>query len=874
MPRDAVQTSLPFDSGGVPPDTKPVRSLMAAGLFKRAVEAAKDLHRRQPTPASEELLAEAYGARILAFEPHMAVEAEALFRIARERCPGASGMLDALKPRLDVRFGRLDSVVRPLADDGAAGAARAAAEDALRRELADPGALAGCAALPDDHALRRAAAVVDAAFRAVTSGAVAEGDVDLPEVSRRGPLAAWKPLVRAIAACYRGDVGCCERNLALIDAEAAPVRLVPALRALARGEPSTRPGDLVERVSGKGGALRPALERLDATLTSSRTGETVRAIREAVQECRHARPDLVERLRQRILIRCLIAEIPAERVIAALGGPPVKDAAFHRLLALAGEKTGDPVLAAAGWEAFRRSSVAQGDFVENGPESAALCSHILDIVEEAPEAFAKRGALGGTAPVRALLDEGTLDPASVFRRLAEADPRPEVFERWLSWGQRVGGDREATAACEAWRRARPEDPRPLLVLVERAERRGALKKAVGLLAQAEAVDQLDPAVARARFRLTAALALKHLREGQARLAAKDVAALEGQRLARLARGPALVSGLRLLVARASGDDSGAAEAQRALAAALGGEREAAFLLAALRSVAGGLDASREPLPEGSPDALVTALAAALLLCEETSLAVHLPRAWESKLRKGLDGPSRPDDDALAALARVALRSRLDGLAYAAAGAGLRRGSSTGRFFLLRALSLSSMASRRRAECLDAAIEVARRERDASLAATIRDTAPWHAPRTGADRLSPEDFEAVLARERREKSRDTDAAVRPAPACQCPACRGRERDEEDGIDFGEDPFADDGEEDEIEDESPLGPGDIGMLPPRLQLMALEVIAKLGGLPDPDELRRRDPALYRRLMAAIEEEALGGGAFGPGRGRKGRGRGGRL
>jgi hypothetical protein len=178
-----------------------------------------------------------------------------------------------------------------------------------------------------------------------------------------------------------------------------------------------------------------------------------------------------------------------------------------------------------------------------------------------------------------------------------------------------------------------------------------------------------------------------------------------------------------------------------------------------------------------------------------------------------------------------------------------------------------MASRRRAECLDAAIEVARRERDASLAALIRDTAPWHAPRTGADRLSPDDFEAVLARERREKSRDADATVRPVPTCQCPACRGLEPDEEDDADFGEDLFAD-----ESEDEGPLGPGDIAALPPRLQQIALEMMAKLGDLPDPDELRRRDPALYRRLMAAIEDEAFGGSAAGPGRGRR-RGRRGR-
>lgn len=864
MSRDSAQTTLPLESGGVAPGASAVRSLMAAGLYKRAVEAAKDLHRRQPTPATEALLAEAYAERILAFEPQMTVEADALFRLARERCPGAREKLDALQPRLDVRFGRLDAALRPLAEEASPAAARTAAEEAVRRELVDPGALARSPALGEGHALRRAAAAVDAALRAVTSGPVAEDDLDLPEVSRRGPLAAWKPLVRAIAAFYRGDAGACERNLALVEAEAAPARLVPVVRALARGEPGTRPGDLVERVTGKGGALRPALEKLDAVLSSSRTGETVRAIREVVQECRHARPDLVERLRQRILVRCLLAEIPAERVLSALGGPPVRDAAFSRLVARAGEGAADPVLAAAGWEAFRRSSVAQGDFPEDGAESAAVWSRILDLVEEAPEAFAAGRAPGGTGPLEGLIEAGAPEPADVFRRLAEADPRPEVFERWVAWGRRVGGKDQEAAACEAWRRARPEDPRPLLVLVEQAEKRGALKKALGLLARAEAVERLDPAVARARFRLTAALALKHLRERQSHLAAKDVAALEGQGAARLGRGPALVAGLRALVARASGEEAAAADARRAAAAALGGEREAAFLLEALGSVADPFIESHEPLPEGSPDELVRALAAACLVCEETSIAARLPRAWEAKLRKGLDGAGGPEDAALAALARVALRSRLERLAYAAAGAGLRRGGDDGRFLLLRALALGPMASRRRAECLDAATEAARRQRDPSLAAMIRDAAPWHAPRTGTDRLSPDDFEAVLARERREKSRDADAVVRPAPACQCPACRGLEPDEDDDDPF-EDPFGD-----VSEDEMPFALDDAAGLPPRLRGVILELLSKFGDVPEPEELMRRDPALYRRLMAAVEETAGRGGAAGWGR-RRGRRRG---
>ena len=59
--------------------------LIRAGELKRAVEAAKELLRRSPTPESEAVLAQAYVARILSFEPRMAAEADALFEPARDK---------------------------------------------------------------------------------------------------------------------------------------------------------------------------------------------------------------------------------------------------------------------------------------------------------------------------------------------------------------------------------------------------------------------------------------------------------------------------------------------------------------------------------------------------------------------------------------------------------------------------------------------------------------------------------------------------------------------------------------------------------------------------------------------------------------------
>ena len=64
--------------GAVPSEAAAIRQLIASGSHKRAVELAKELLRTTPGPLSEGLLAEAYIARALAFEPSMHAEARAI----------------------------------------------------------------------------------------------------------------------------------------------------------------------------------------------------------------------------------------------------------------------------------------------------------------------------------------------------------------------------------------------------------------------------------------------------------------------------------------------------------------------------------------------------------------------------------------------------------------------------------------------------------------------------------------------------------------------------------------------------------------------------------------------------------------------------
>ena len=115
----------------------------------------------------------------------------------------------------------------------------------------------------------------------------------------------------------------------------------------------------------------------------------------------------------------------------------------------------------------------------------------------------------------------------------------------------------ADRVAESWRRALPNDSRPLLYLMESAEQRGALNKAIGFLEQAERLDALNPEVRRASLRLLVAQAIRHLRQRKPHLAEKELAALEALPQAREADRPAFLAGLRWTCCLIRGDGEGA-----------------------------------------------------------------------------------------------------------------------------------------------------------------------------------------------------------------------------------------------------------------------------------------------------------------------------
>jgi len=105
------------------------------------------------------------------------------------------------------------------------------------------------------------------------------------------------------------------------------------------------------------------------------------------------------------------------------------------------------------------------------------------------------------------------DRDGLLERARQADPDPQVFRALVAHHDQRQPKR-AEAAAEAWRRAHPQDLEPLLYLIRAAERRGAVRKALNLLAEAESINRVHPEVRQSRFRLLLAGAERRIKEGK------------------------------------------------------------------------------------------------------------------------------------------------------------------------------------------------------------------------------------------------------------------------------------------------------------------------------------------------------------------------
>lgn len=714
------------DRAGLPPESVEVRRLIAKGNSKSALDAAKQLYKSQPTPATEAVLVEAYLARARSLMDHdMDQEAEALLAMVRERYPLSVGLLNAALPPQGTR---LEELVRPLADPALAEEKRAAIERELRATMADPGALAACGALPPDQPLRAGARLVSKALAAATSGPVDDAVLELREISRRSPLAPWKPLLRAIACFYGHDDAGCERNLAAIDADSAPARLAPVLRSLIAQEAGDglKPAaaNLAKRVGGSLAGLCEALQNLETAVIEDDQRVVLQAVREAVSFAQQDCPEIVPSLRQQIAVRGWLMDLPAAALNAAIGGAPRRDARYLLLAARAMEvQEGGEIEACMAWDDFREAAVKEGWFPVKSPEAAAVYLRMAGLIGRADDEDIDSIHGQARAMVQQMLgDELPLPDTALPQMHAEwlyeqacgMDPHAEAFAAWLKWEENRKEGSAPQSVAEAWHAALPADPRPLLWLMRDAESRGALKKALGYLGEAEAVDGLNPEVRRARLRLLLRGAIRHLDQRKPRLAFRELDELDALPYAAEGDRPAFLAGLRYVAAVVAGDHEAALARATEVQSMLGG-RAAAFALAGVNSLCGQPAGVQLETARGFEGSWVEAAARVVAMGRDVGFHFRLPANWEPDLREELRGGLKASVPALEVFGEAAVESGWRELAYAASVHGMAAGAEhEARFLVLRAQALPDWEGERRDECLAAAIELARRQGDAAL----------------------------------------------------------------------------------------------------------------------------------------------------------------
>jgi hypothetical protein len=301
-----------------------------------------------------------------------------------------------------------------------------------------------------------------------------------------------------------------------------------------------------------------------------------------------------------------------------------------------------------------------------------------------------------------------------------------VFAEWLAWAKQQGHGR-ADSVAELWRRERDQDVAPLLWLVESSESRGAYQKSLKFLELAEQLDQLNPEVRKVRVRLLVAGVLRHFRQRKPHLASQGIERLTGLPETLEGTMAPAATALRSICCALDGDHAGAAAHQTALEAQLGGS--ALVLLqgfadgAGLRlSEAGLLPAKAISFSGGAPANLARTCALGDLLGIDSAV----PQQWEPGLSAALRSPAHGLDAAqLLVIGEAALRGECERLAYQVSAAGMKAGAADARFLFLRARALPAWVPERSFDCLLAARELARRDRETELAGRVLDHLESH-----------------------------------------------------------------------------------------------------------------------------------------------------
>ena len=768
-------------STSLPESRARIEALIAAGKAREALDLAKQLFKETRSGEAEALLIAAYEARIHAMLARgLYDEAGALAALVGERFPALRQRLVPLvKQRKAIAGGDLGSLLSELAS--AAPPRRREIEAILERELRDPRLLAE--ALPEGDPLRRAARAVCELFDAVTRGPLVPGALAaLDGISRHSPLAPWKLLIRALDAYYRRADAAVRANVDAIPPDSAPARLVPVLHHLV-GAPapldgrSPAVGALVKAVSGGRSVLRSDLAQVIRALEARDAPRAVAAVERVLRLCESASVKRVfaatilrEWLRLNLSPRPLMAALQRDR----------RDLEWRRdterLIALTLEGAGAWDQALLFWDGYLTGANRAGTMPATARETSRVLLHMAELFPADPEEALDAFGLDSEEERDALIREGALpecvDRGRLLARARQADPDPRVFRALVAhWEARDPGRAETEAA--GWRQAHPRDLEPLLYLVRAAERRGAHRKAIELLDEADAIDRVYPEVRQSRVRLLLAGAERRIKEGRFAPALADLDRLEKEPVTTAGDTFAYLGAVRSVAMRRNGDGVGAARLHEELAARLGNPT---MLWLILSSVGESFGLEPPDAPAAAPPTeTVQALARSCDLFRALDRPLVAPPDLLARVERDLDGAAAAD---LHSLCVGGLTMGRPALTYAASGQGLAAdGPLLHRFLLARGRALVAAASRRDRDrawpCLSAARELAGRARDmdavreASSAldalAPSAELPPWvpRAPVAAAEPPTPEEIARCVRTERARRQVPAFSADKPA-----------------------------------------------------------------------------------------------------------------
>ena len=801
-----------------------VKQLIANGKSRTALERAKDFHKSQHTSGSEELLMDAYAARVQSLlDLNLSLEAKSLIDIVRERFPAHQQRFASLRASASAHGGELTELLAPLQDPQLSPERRAEIDRIVQTQLTDLSALAACPTLPPENSLRQAARAIDIAFNLVTSGPVTDEQIALPEVSHRSPLAPWKVLIRAIACFHRGESQQCQEQLAAIKPDSVPARLIPALKAML-GLPA--PGTLGGAATALAAAavvsysgLRRALAEVDRGFAEGlHPGTLYKAARTAAEECRRSAPDLLVRLKQLVFIRGGLAGLEDGRLATALGGAPHLDAEFLRMFARVLEQASDPndlAQACEVWESFREHAVGERWFPAEGVETAAIYLRMAGIVGKLPPPMLRQIQKPGRSARTSLALTGERDryfvfPEKLYARACALDPHSQSFSPWITWAARQSAQ-AAEAVAGQWHQALPGSLEPILHLLEATAKRNAFPTALAYLEKAERIDAVHPVVRTARLQLLTASALRHVEQKKPHLATQKLALLAQLPQIRQGDRPALLPALRHLIALKSDDAPAAADALGEVEALLGGTMPGGLLVSGLASITRQLESAGMPLlrdltaeqrlaiPEGLAKA--AALARDLDLTKFKFPVIYLGEA-ASKFEKVRHTLSLSQ---VLSLAELGLATGHPQLTWSASGTGLERGGPLeAQFMLLRAKAIPRMHAPRLRILASAAAALGRLHGQPDV---VEDALKL--VRTPFD----DDAVALTTEQAREIVRRELASpafpalyrqgpdysdLLPEEVCQCPDCRRARGEPSNTLDYDLDGTFDDKDGDEFDD----------------------------------------------------------------------------